>query len=255
MEKVTNSSEYKARFDVGNKELNKYFRYFLEFYNQSIILRTIGSVAMIDSPISALREKTNNKEQKRMLQLIEFELNRLKRLSNIIEKKVNQINENKIDWDFIKSEEFLRIVFDTFEKAKKEYREEKLKYFANILLNYTTYQFSNDFYKEGIIERISKYSVEHIIVLEEIYKCCTRKGNINDDKIDQNVKNTNANYIHIDKLNVKNININIVNICIGDLSSGGFIIKENSTWEAVGGKCYSVTDYGIRLLQLIGDLK
>ncbi|MCB2340887.1 hypothetical protein [Clostridium estertheticum] len=140
--------------------------------------------------------------------------------------------ENKIDLNFICSEEFVRIVLNIFEKAKIDYREEKLKYYANIILNYSTIEFSKDFYKEGIIESISKLSMEHILVLDTIY---IKHLEINDEKI--------RDFEEQDNLCEGKIDMNTWEICINTLYSDGFI--RNTL-----GNC-TITNYGIKCIDLI----
>lgn len=170
--------------------------------------------------------------------------NRLNKLLNIMNNKMIELEDNKIDYNFIKTEEFARIAFTTFDKARIDYREEKLKYYANLLVNYSTIKFSNDFYKEGIIEKIGMYSVEHILTFNSIYYLCRKQV--------ERRKN-----IHINsaiKFDIKNIymtgeDVEITSVCFNDLLKDGFI----DSYTSASDDNYRLTEYGLRLYSIINE--
>ncbi|MCB2311624.1 hypothetical protein LGL55_10535 [Clostridium tagluense] len=172
--------------------------------------------------LSALRED----------KLFKVEEKRLNSLLSALQEKVDRLDKDNIDYKFIRTEEFARIVFDSFGKVSKDYREGKIKYYANLLINYTTVTFSKDFYKEGIIESLSKLSMEHILVLDTIYN---KHLEINDEKI--------RDFEEQDNLCKDIISMDIWEICVNTLCSDGFI-------RQVLGNC-SITNYGLKCIELI----
>ncbi|MBM7869253.1 hypothetical protein JOC70_000722 [Clostridium pascui] len=165
--------------------------------------------------------------------LIKIEEDRLNRLLEDVQDKIKKVDINKIDYDFIKKEEFARIVFDVLDKAKSDYREEKLKYYANILINYSTIEFSGDFYKEYIIDRIANYTIEHILLLEKVYE---KHLELND--------NNKLDYLDED-LPLENLSKEVTDICINTLVADGFLIK--GFW----GDGYLINERGIKCVKLI----
>lgn len=199
----------------------------LDIYEKSVTLKTIGGVIGIDGALSAIGKKLESNEKERLSVLV-----------NELEQKIESMDKNKLDYNFINSDEFIEIIFKVYNYTKREYRHDKIKYFANILINYSTIEFSNDFYKEGIIEKISKYSIEHILVLEKIYQGYYQK-------LKKEAKEKTFNYRDI---HIESISDEIRDICIYTLNSDGFI-KEIT--GAYGGGSYSITTFGIRCIELI----
>lgn len=169
--------------------------------------------------------------KKEKIELVEEK--RLNNLLNMINAKMIEIEDSMIDYDFMKTEEFTRIVFDLFDKASKDYRKDKLKYYANLLINYTTLKFSKDFHKEGIIESLSKFSIDHILVLDTIYN---KHIEINDEKKSDVEEQVN--------LCEGIMSMDIWEICINTLISYGFIHQR--FWGD-----YIITNYGIKCIELI----
>lgn len=115
--------------------------------------------------------------KKEKLELIEEK--RLINLFNIMDDKFENLEKMSVDIDFINTEEFARMLFKIFDKARVDCREKKLKYYANMLIKYSTIEFSKDFYKEDIIEKIGEYPEEHILALNTVYN---KHGENNDEK-------------------------------------------------------------------------
>lgn len=167
--------------------------------------------------------------------LMKIEEERLNRLLEDIEEKIKRVNMDKVDYAFIRTEEFARIVFDVLDKAKSDYREEKLKYYANMLVKYSTIEFSGAFYKEYIIDRISNYTIEHILLLQKIYE---KHLELND--------NSKLDYLDED-LPLENLSKEVTHICINTLIVDGFLIR--GFW----GEGYLINESGIKCVKLIEE--
>lgn len=166
---------------------------------------------------------------------MKIEEKRLNNLINKIQDNIKTIDKSKIDYNFIRTEELGRVVFNVFEKARIDYRNQKLKYYANMLINYSTLEFSSEFYKEVFAESISKFSIEHILVLNKIYE---KHSEINDQK-EINIK-------YSDNL-IDGMNKETWDICVNTLYLEGFL--EKGFWD----EGYSLNNYGIKCVELIRD--
>ena len=165
--------------------------------------------------------------------LMKIEEDRLDKFSEDIQEKIKMVDRNKIDYDFIRTEEFARIVFDVLDKVRIDYREEKMKYYANMLINYSTIEFSKDFYKEYIIGRIANYSIEHILLLEKIYE---KHLELND---------SNKRDFDNEDLPLDNLSRQTTDICINTLILDGFLIR------VFWGDGYFISEIGIKCIELV----
>lgn len=181
----------------------------------------------------------------RQQKLKQVEEERLNKFFQNTSNKIKYLSDNKLDKDFIESEEFIRLFLNISNKVKEDYREKKIEYYSNLLLNYTTINFSKDFYKEGIIERLSKYSIEHILVLDEAYSLfktnpvlgSMQRGTFNK----QNIK-------------VENLDEQIIELCIIDLRADGLLYEVTGfRFDAGTPEYFIITEYGIKCLELICD--
>lgn len=185
--------------------------------------------------------------------LLKKEENRLNKLISDIQYKTGKIDKNKIDYEFVNTEEFARIVFHVYDKAKSDYREEKLKYYSNLLINYTTKDFSQEFYKEGLIEKIARLSGEHFIVLNEFYK-----KYLNDDLGNRTDKEKNdpIGSVNWRDLRLANIKPNLIELCLVDLQAEGLLYNLASfRFDGAVNEEFSISPYGIKVIQLINSVQ
>jgi hypothetical protein len=211
---------------IINKEtLKKGIESLYDIYNRSVILKFTGNCIGVDPIISALGEKLRSIEHKRMINLLDN-----------LDKKIKLMDKTKIDYDFTNSEEFTELVFKVFNNVRRDHREEKIKYYANILINYSTKEFSHDFYKEYILNRVSDYTEEHILLLDEVYK---KHLEINDrDKPDFDNED-----LPLDNLTRQN-----TDICVNTLILDGFLTR------AFWGDKYFINELGIKCINLIKEI-
>lgn len=221
-----------------NQELFKYFiKWLLDFYEKSITMKTMGNVIGVDAALSAIGKKLEKTENER-----------LENLYVELEQKIELLNKDKLDYNFINSEEFARIVLYVFKKARADYREGKLHYYANVLVNYSTTEFSNNFYKEWILDKIAQYTVEHIVFMKKIYnvfmknlpKYESERQIIN---IDISKKMFQEKQFLSDGLNEQKIRI-----CFADLIRDQFIEARDQIGINIG-----ITEEGLNLIKLLQD--
>lgn len=209
----------------GYIDMKYYTKHLIDYYQQSLLLN--GLVNLIDrtgginSGISVLAKKMEALETQR----INYFLDKL-------QNQIDLLDMTKIDKDFVNSEEFVEILFKILDKAKREFREHKFEYYSNIFLNSCTTTYSNSFYKENVIETISKYSVEHIIVLGKVYEMYLSSS-------EKNKFTFEKNDIQIDGLEKETILI-----CLNTLMADG--ILEKTFWEPL-----YITQFGLKCIELI----
>lgn len=93
-----------------------------------------------------------------------------KRFAEEIRESISDIDENKLDKQFLESAEFTSILLETLTRNARSHEQEKVKLFAKIFVNFSTNKGSGIHYKEGFIRIIDELSVEHIKILSFVYK-------------------------------------------------------------------------------------
>lgn len=207
---------------LDKETLKKGIKFLYDIYNRSIIFKYVGNYTGADPIISAIGEKLKRSEQKRIINLLDN-----------LDKKIKLMDKTKIDYDFTNSDEFTEIVFKVFNNVRREHREEKIKYYANILINYSTKEFSHDFYKEYILNRVSNYTEEHILLLDKVYK---KHLEVNDN---------NKPDFNNEDLPLNNLTRQNTDICVNTLILDGFLTR------AFWGDTYFINELGIKCINLI----
>ena len=93
-----------------------------------------------------------------------------------LKETMGKISEEKIDKEFLNSEEFYVLFLTILERIMKTYEREKIILFRNIFINSIKVQNADTYYKEGFINIVTNLSVLHVQILkyyferEEIFK-------------------------------------------------------------------------------------
>lgn len=101
-----------------------------------------------------------------------------KKFTSEIKSLIEKLDEEKIDKDFLDSSEFTALIIETLARNARAYEDEKVKFYANIFVNYLTSTKTPITYKEGFIRIIDELTVDHIRVLAFI---CFRLDNPNEE--------------------------------------------------------------------------
>lgn len=83
-------------------------------------------------------------------------------LTQELRNQVRHLDENKIDSQFLASDEFTFLVLDILTKNAHTHEEAKTCLFAQILVNSTLKDVSSIPYKEGFVRIVNDLSVQHI---------------------------------------------------------------------------------------------
>jgi hypothetical protein len=92
----------------------------------------------------------------------------------VFAKQLSELDENKIDKEFLDSEEFDTLVMKVVAKTVWEHSEEKRAFLRAVLLNSITVDLSKNPLKETILELLNEVSPAHIKVLEAFSKNMVR---------------------------------------------------------------------------------
>lgn len=98
-----------------------------------------------------------------------------KRLNNyldLLQKQFENVNESKIDKDYLQSEEFYDLFLQTARASTRTRSEEKTKLFAKIFKNAITREFNNPLSPEdlvSIIDNFSENDITFIKILQEYF--------------------------------------------------------------------------------------
>ena len=95
---------------------------------------------------------------------------RLEEFHVVFAKQLSDLDETKIDKDFLDSEEFDTLVMKVVARTVWEHSEEKRAFLRAVLLNSITVDLSKNPLKETILELLNEISPAHIKVLEAFSK-------------------------------------------------------------------------------------
>ena len=90
-------------------------------------------------------------------------------LAREIKDLLGKLDEDKIDKDFLQSDEFSSIILSILSKNALVYQEEKTKLFAQFLINAITRDKSSVEYKESFLQIIDEISPNHVKILKVVY--------------------------------------------------------------------------------------
>lgn len=90
---------------------------------------------------------------------------RIEEFHVLFAEQLAKLDEEKMDKDFLESDEFDVLVMKVVAKTIWEHSDEKRAFLRAILLNSVTYDFSQNYLKERMIELVSDLSPAHVKIL------------------------------------------------------------------------------------------
>jgi len=87
--------------------------------------------------------------------------------------QLSRIDANKIDRDYILSDEFYILFKKTLEKVRFEYQQEKIQLFKNFLIKSSLKNLSStplEIKKEYLLNKLETITLEHFLILEWYFK-------------------------------------------------------------------------------------
>jgi len=164
-----------------NKLLEKIDETNQKISNSPIIKGLIdGGLSLIPVLGSAISSSLDT----RALQL--FEENSRK-FAEEIHRIVDNIDENKLDKNFLESQEFTSLLIETLTHNSRAHEEEKIRLFAKIFAGFVTIKGAQIHYKEGFVRIIDELSAEHMKILAFILNR-TKNPIETDDKLKNRVQ-------------------------------------------------------------------
>lgn len=107
---------------------------------------------------------------------------RFKKFVERVSETLKNIQEEKIDREFLESEEFLSLFQNILGRVLESYEEQKILLFGNIFVNSVKTDGAKVYYKERFINIVADLSVVHVEILkyyferEEVFRKESRKG-------------------------------------------------------------------------------
>ena len=92
-----------------------------------------------------------------------------KKFTEELRKLVTNMDEDKLDKNFLKTPEFTSLLIETLAHNSRTHEEEKVKLFAKAFAGFSTSRGSKIDFKEGFIRIIDELSVDHIKTLAFIF--------------------------------------------------------------------------------------
>ena len=117
----------------------------IPFFGQAI-------TSVLDARAFQLFEKNTKHFVKELKQLVEY------------------IDDEKLDKEFIESDEFISLLTEVLSRNARTYEDEKVRFFARVFINSAIHGMSKVPYKEGFVRIIDELSADHIRVLSFIYE-------------------------------------------------------------------------------------
>ncbi|MCM1285672.1 MAG: hypothetical protein NC213_03435 [Acetobacter sp.] len=126
---------------------------------RNLLIALTGAVPYIGGPISVLLDKyIPERHQKRLSDFFDSLFSDLK-----------QIEEEKVNQNYLKSEEFGYLLEETIERIVKTYQKEKIEAYKNILLNSITDKETNQDVKEIYLHLVDELTDYDLDVLKHIH--------------------------------------------------------------------------------------
>lgn len=143
--------------DKEDGQIQKSLSKALEYYEKSIIPRaSVMAIPYIGGSIDRLLSgKAALKWQEKVMKLLK-ELN----------LRLQGIEENKIDKDFLENEEFEGLIIQVFQALQFTHEQEKIGYFADILSRVVTLPLSRDERKERYVSLVEELTGIHIRIIK-----------------------------------------------------------------------------------------
>ena len=177
-----------------------------------------------------------------------IEMNGLNRAIEKIRENVNElIEKNIIDRNYIEqSQRELYFIFKFFLNAVyNQPNEEFIDFLSNYVCNCINEEFSSVKIKVAILNRIARYTKQHINVLKSIYEDSKEHGWPGE------IKNEDYNWQkQIDK--IPDIEEFIAIFCFNDLVNDGFLFQKLGAFNYNTFSPYEITALGEQCLKMIG---
>ena len=133
----------------------------IEKYSENIILReAITLIPFIGSPLDIF---LTTKAQK-------IFSNRIMNLFDELKYEMTTLENEKVDKDYINSEEFIDLFIKTIEAAAKTRSNEKIKLYAKLLKGVVKFQDRKKYSPEEYLQVLSELTIKELEVARTIYK-------------------------------------------------------------------------------------
>ena len=176
------------------------------------------------------------------------EMNGINRAIDNIEKNIKCLIEaNRVDLNYIeKCQKEVYFIFKFFLNAVyNQPNEEFIDYLSHYLCNCINEEFSDVKIKVTILNRVTRYTKQHIDVLKSIYEDSKEHGWPGD------IKNDNYNWQKQIE-NIPNIEPFLIKLCFHDLVNDGFLFQKLGAYNFNTFSPYEIIELGVICLKMVG---
>ena len=177
-----------------------------------------------------------------------YQQNRLEIFQNCVKEQFQQIDEEKVDFAFIESEEFFDLIISLIEKSVKTRHKEKIELFSKLLRCQVDMDFISNYQPEDFTQIINDFTPREILILNAIEK-------LNKDfQIEKEKSNVPVEiYINVVKLkNYVHFSDDEINFSLSKLSKLGLLNEYYpNQFGMISGGEYQVTDTYQEILKII----
>lgn len=168
-------------------------------------------------------------------------------IENLNELVEGLIKQNQVDYNYIDSNQReIYFLFKFFLNAVyNQPDEEFIKYLSNYVSNCINEEFSSVKIKVAILNKIAKYTKQHVIVLKSIYEDSKEHG------WPENLKNEDYNWQkQVER--ISDIEPFIVTYCFNELVNDGFLFQKLGAYNFNTFSPYEITELGLECLRMVG---
>lgn len=231
---------YNMTNDFSEKIIKKSEKAIEEYSEMSALRSAINGIPLIGGPIDVFLSSEGQK----------IVNNRLKVLIDCLKFEIKQIDETKINDDFLESEEFFDLVVATFEKASKERNKKKISIYAKIM--------KQTLFTENVSDSIeymnilSEISLEQFIVISIIYEQQIQNSNENFESPLKFVKASGWDKLP-EIVSNKGINKDDLSFILKRLERTGLITEIVGMYFGYNGEVYMITPTLRRIMTLLQE--
>lgn len=170
-------------------------------------------------------------------------------IRNLNESVEGLIEQNQIDYDYINNNQReIYFIFKSFLSAVyNQPDEEFIHYLSNYVSNCINEEFSSVKIKVSILNKIAKYTKQHVIVLKSIYEDSKEHG------WPEKLKNDDYNWQkQVER--ISNIEPFIVTYCFNELVNDGFVFQKLGAYYFNTFSPYEITELGLKCLRMVGEI-
>lgn len=166
-----------------------------------------------------------------------------------VEKRILEIDKNKIDYNYLESEDFLDRFRELYENVTSSSDKEKLKYLRDYLIACVWKVRPDITWRDLFFRYINEYTGTHLVILEQFYMI---QGNLSYyDRFELPNKNERVPLTIKQICQITQLNEQLLEILIADMASSGLLREWHGEKNRPNILGWSITNSGIRFMEFL----